>query len=206
MSDGFSKAVMKDVKKRYNNLIKRFAEEVSFQIESAYESVISQFYADYGPNNGDPWYYKRTFSTYQASNGADNPYSPINVQHFGDSYFAGIGISASNIPGNPYKIYKGWVFDRTFYQGIHGITRKDIIKRNEAIRQKYKRQRALKKMLGKKFKNLQVDISMKGLTRNIPRNMTPPPKKLMDKEFIRITKKKNMDKMFNNIFENTDFN
>ena len=203
MAEKLTKPTIKKIKKIYQGAIKNFAEEMSSQIESAYEDTISLFYADYGPNNGDPWFYDRTYSTYLASNGHDNPYSSINVQQFGDSFFAGIGVSSSNIPGNPYKIYKEWVFNRTFYEGIHGIARKDVIKRNELIRQRYQRQRKFAKLMKAKRKTLKIEISMTGLIRRIPKTMSPSPKKIMDDQFKKLTKKKNMDRIFNEVLDKT---
>lgn len=192
----FSKAILKNIKKRFNIVLQEFAEDVAFNIEKAYESVIDMFYADYGPNNGEPWFYERTYSTYQASSGYDQIFSPNNIQHYGDSYFSGIGVSSSNIPSNPYNAYKEWVFNRTFYKGIHGISSADVRGKNEQIRQKYKRQRQLMRMLKKKHKGLKIDSKMQGLIKNVPKNMHPAPKKVMDKQFKQITKKANMDKMF----------
>ena len=185
----------------YKKGIKDFAEEVSFEIESAYEHTIDLFYEDYGPNDGKPWFYDRTESTYLASNGYDNPFSPINVQQFGDSFFSGIGVSASNIPGNPYKIYKDWVFYRTFYKGIHGITKKEVNTRNEKIRQRYKKRRKLARMLRKRSKTFQIEVVMQGLIKRVPKNMRPAPKKIMDDSFKNLTKKKNMDRMLTEVLD-----
>lgn len=193
---GFSKATLRNIKKHFNEVLQEFAEDVAFNIEKAYESVIDMFYADYGPNNGDPWFYDRTYSTYQASSGYDQIFSSNNIQHYGNSYFSGIGVSSSNIPGDPYKAYKEWVFNRTFYKGIHGISSVDVREKNEQIRQKYKRQRALMRKLKKKHKGLKIDSKMQGLIKNIPKNMNPAPKKVMDRQFKKITKKSNMDVLF----------
>lgn len=193
---GFSKATLRNIKKHFNEVLQEFAEDVAFNIEKAYESVIDMFYADYGPNNGDPWFYDRTYSTYQASSGYDQIFSSNNIQHYGNSYFSGIGVSSSNIPGDPYKAYKEWVFNRTFYKGIHGISSVDVREKNEQIRQKYKRQRALMRKLKKKHKGLKIDSRMQGLIKNIPKNMNPAPKKVMDRQFKKITKKSNMDVLF----------
>ena len=121
-----SDVVLNDFKKKYNKAVKEFAQEIAHEIERAYESVIDMFYEDY-----DPLYYRRTYSTYLASTGYNHLYEPWNFQHIGDSYFVGINVDGSNIPGNPYRAYKHWVFDRTFYKGIHGINRNDLIKMNK---------------------------------------------------------------------------
>ncbi|MBR2246618.1 MAG: hypothetical protein IJ880_06295 [Bacilli bacterium] len=199
-NDKVSKSTIKRINKMYQKALDDFANEVSFQVESAYENVISLFYADYGPNNGEPWYYNRTHSTYLASNGHKDPFSPTNVRHLGDTIMAGIEVDSSNIPGHPYRADTGWVFDRTFYKGIHGISRQDVRSRNEIIRQRYRNAIRTKKLLSSKHKTLQIDITMKGLIKRVPKNMTPPPKRIMDKEFKNLTKKRNLDNMFNDIF------
>lgn len=159
--------IVKDTKKRYSKAIEEMAEEVAYEIEKSYESVIDMFYSDYTPR-----IYQRTYSTYLGSNAYNDIFNNGVIQ-YGNSYFAGINVSSSNIPGNPYEAYKGWVFDRTFYKGIHGINRNDLMQMNK-----------------KRSKDNHITI------RNMPKNMSPAPKKLMDKEFKKLTKKQNLDKMF----------
>ncbi len=158
-----------DMRKKYQMAVRDLAQEVAFEIEKAYESVVQRFYNDY-PN---PSSYKRTYSTYLGSSAYDSPFE-YGVQKFGDSYFSGMQVSASNIPGNPYKANKGWVFDRTFYEGIHGYHRNEAIKAN-----------ATKK---------KGDVYMS--VKHAPRRMNPPPRKLMDKEYKHIVQKKNIDRIF----------
>lgn len=158
--------ILEDVTKKYNKAVKDMAVEVAYKIEAAYESAIEAFYNDYP----DPIYYDRTYSTYLGSNAYDDVYN-YGIQQFGNSYFAGINVSSSNIPGNPYRAYKGWVFDRTFEQGIHGINRNDLIKMN---------------------KPRSKDDHIK---RKVIKNMTPPPRVLMDKAFKELTKKGSLDKI-----------
>ena len=107
------KKIIRDIKKRLKKAAELTAEEITFQIQSAYESVIQQFYEDYLP-----MFYERTYSTYMASNRWDNPFY---VHNDGDYLIGGIKVSSNFIPGNPYKAQKGWVFHRTFDLGIHGI-------------------------------------------------------------------------------------
>jgi len=164
------KGIENDIKSKYNKAVKELADEVAFKIENAYETFIEQFYEDY-PN---PKSYERTYSTYLGSNAYNDVFGQ-GIQQFGDSYFAGINVSSSNIPGNPYRAYKGWVFDRTFVKGIHGINKKDKGKMNKYRGSGY----------GKEL------IRVKTI-----KNMSPAPKTLMDREFGRIMKKSNMDKMF----------
>lgn len=163
--------ILKDITNKFNKAVEEMASEVTFQIEEAYEDTIEEFYEDY-----DPIYYNRTYSTYLASTGYDNPFTPL--MHIGDSYFAGIGVSGSNIPYNPYVAYKNWVFNRVFYKGIHGINRADVIRIN-----KYRAR------------------ENRYIIKNIPTNMKPVPKKIMDSRFKKITKKSNLDKMFNDLMD-----
>lgn len=156
----------KDIEKRYMSAIEHLAEEVSFQIESAYETVIEKFYDDYSPVS-----YNRTYSTYLASDGYDDPFS---YTQSGNVYTAGIQVSSDFIQGKPYRADTDWVFNRTFERGIHGFNKKDMDTYN----------------VGKYGNNI-------WRVKHRPKNMRPAPKKLMDREFKRITKKGNMDKLFN---------
>ena len=162
---------MQKIKQKYKEAVREMAEEVAFQIEKSYESAISKFYEDY-----DPRYYERTYSTYLGSNAYNDIFNQ-GVQQFGNVFLAGINVDSTNIPGNPYRAQnKAWVFDRTFYKGIHGINRFDKTKIN--------------KHRGHGYQKEEIKITS-------IKNMHPAPKVLMDKEFKKITKKANMDKMFN---------
>lgn len=161
-------SIRKDIEKKYNIALKELAEEMSYQIESAYETVIDKFYDDYSPK-----YYDRSYSTYI---GSDHFNDMFNYQQLGDTYLAGINVSGSNIPGSPYRADTDWVFDRTFYKGIHGINREDKIRMN--------------KTRGRGYEKELIKITT-------AKNMHPAPKALMDKEFKKITRKSNMDKLFN---------
>lgn len=161
-------SMLRDIEKKYNIALKELAEEITYQIENSYETVIDKFYEDYSPR-----YYDRTYSTYIGSDHYDDMF---NFQQLGDTYLAGINVSSSNIPGSPYRADTDWVFDRTFYGGIHGINRTDKIRMN--------------KTRGRGYEKDLINITT-------IKNMHPAPKVLMDKEFKRITKKSNMDKLFN---------
>lgn len=165
--------MLEDITTKYNKAVKEFAEEVLYEIETAYENVIDKFYADYTPD-----YYDRTYSTYLGSSGYEDTNNPYNLWNIGDSWFAGINVSSSNIPGHPYKAYKGWVFDRTFFKGIHGIARADL--------------RKINKYRGKLYHKEVIKIKT-------PKAMVPPPKKLLDREFKYITKHQKLDEQFNKI-------
>ena len=102
----------KDIEKRFSEALEEMAEELTFQIEASYESVIQSFYEDYTPR-----VYERTYSTYEASDRYDDPFGFTPTS---DGYESGIHVGPENIPGQPYHATKEWVFPRTFEEGIHG--------------------------------------------------------------------------------------
>lgn len=110
------------LKEMFDDAVEDMAREVLWQIESFYESAIERFYDDY-----DPLYYDRTGMSMYGSSGypqGNELFSPQNIYKNGDMWTAGITIDPSYIPGNPYRANKGWVFERTFWKGIHGINTK----------------------------------------------------------------------------------
>lgn len=211
-----------DVENKFNMALADMAAETTFAIEYAYESVVQSFYDEYGPNNGDPWYYKRTYSTYEASSRADDPfgYTPIEANVFE----SGIEVDHENIPGSPYRADKHWVFTRTFNEGIHGYFKKEM----EGWKKSHFRKNAAKLALDKKrtdrmkkFFNSRVNnapAKYKGITKDsitsisiqnsqiqLVKKINPgaratAPRVMMDKAFKEITKKKNMDATFQGIF------
>lgn len=115
------------VEKVTADIAKEVKEEIATRIEIQYESVIQAFYDDYEPHS-----YERTFNTFYASSGYRNLYSEKNIHQVandGDSqiFEIGIHVSSDNIDGNPYRQNKDLIFERTFEQGIHGITEGDNI-------------------------------------------------------------------------------
>lgn len=160
----------------FNISVDELLGELTYQIEAAYESTIDEFYKDYSPNNGDPWYYDRTYSTYLASDGYDNLFS---YETHPDVYVAGINVSPDNIYGKPYAYPADYVFGRTFEKGIHGINRNDVIKMNK-----------------ERTKDNRINI------KRVPTNMNPSPKKIMDKKFRNIQKNEYITKLFNRILQN----
>ena len=202
--------ILRDMENKLNVTVQTMAAELSFQIESAYENAISLFYADYP----DPLVYQRTYSTFLASNGYNDPFSPNNLYKTGDIWTAGIQVDHSFIPGNPYKADKDWVFDRTFNKGIHGINIRTVRHRNATLWKKDKQKRLLAKYFSKLNKNQKkIKVKTKGLiplrqtlgtlsVQNlaIPKNMKHPPRKIMNKSFKEITNKRSMDNLFEDIF------
>lgn len=193
-----------------NKLVKIFesctedlAREVLFETQSIYESVIEQFYNDY-----DPLYYNRTGSSWYGSSGSDTLFSPQNLYQQGDSWVSSIIVDPSNIPGNPYRADKDWVFERTFKKGIHGFSYKKnkgktFLKTNgkkvfEVIRaNSYQGQSSI--VSQKKFFKTGNSISIKTRTMT---NMSPAPQTIMNKEFKRLTGKRNLQNKFDEILMN----
>ena len=203
--------ILKDMEKNVNYAIVNAANEISFQIESAFENAISLFYSNY-----DPIVYNRTYSTFLASSGYEDPFSSENVYLSGNLWFAGITVGDPNIPGDPYRASKDWVFDRTFNKGIHGINIKTVRHRNSTLFNKDRQKRILAAYFSKLNKNQQkIKVHTKGIiplrqtlgtitvqNTSIPKNMVPPPRKLLDREFKKITKRQNLDKIFNDQLKN----
>lgn len=208
-----------DVENKFNIALADMAAETTFAIEYAYESVVQSFYDEYGPNNGDPWYYKRTYSTYEASSRADDPfgYTPIEANVFE----SGIEVDHENILGNPYRADKHWVFTRTFNEGIHGFFKtemegwkKNYFKRRVlSKKKKEKMQKYFNSMIKhapKKYKGITKESIVSIVAQNpdvtLLKSVAPTakgssPRAMMDKAFKQITKKQHMDKMFDNIMK-----
>lgn len=114
--------IEEEIDKMIKKAVKNTAIELSSEIEIAWERVIDEFYEDY-----TPVWYKRTFSTYKASDGYSElgsgnlvPYiKNINRDKSGN-ILVGITVSSDYIPGDPYEADKDWVFERTFEKGYHG--------------------------------------------------------------------------------------
>lgn len=208
-----------DIEARFNMAIADMATLMTYQIESAYQSIIQSFYDDYTPR-----WYQRTYSTYEASDHADDPfkYTP-----FEGGAEAGISVDPSFITGKPYRADTAWVFDRTFGKGIHGYFKWEMKQWAshtwKSMNRKYVMSSARKERLAdfltksiknspRKFRRGQVAAmayfsggagstvltSMKAYT---TRGYEVPPKKVMDDTFSKMTKKKNMDAMFSSIME-----
>ncbi len=94
--------------------IKKASEKIAFDIQGNYEHFIQMFYDDYEPNS-----YNRTLNTFFGSDGTSLDKMINDIKN---GYIVGIAVSSDNIPGDPYSADKDWVFDRTYYEGIHGFT------------------------------------------------------------------------------------
>lgn len=197
-----------DIEKKYKKDLEEFAAEMSYQVEAAYESVVQSFYDDYGPNNGEPWYYKRTYSTYKFSDHYDDEFA---FTPFGDEYEYGITANTDNVSGNPYRADKNWVFERTFGQGIHGFFRTELNewKANRVVSLQYeytmagknKTHSSYKEFLNSQQKKAPLNIKRPPKRTSVKTIHAKTPKDAMDKAMKELTKKKNMDKIWKEICE-----
>lgn len=194
-------AIQKDIEKKFKNYLEDFAGEMTFQIQSAYESVIDSFYAEYTPSS-----YRRTFSTYKASDKWNDllGFTPVS-----DGYEAGITVDHENIPGKPYRADTHWVFTRTFAEGIHGFTKAEYSKWKEKREFDIKIEYSLNGAKGGLNAYMQANRNKSILykTKKAPRRYfvksikAKSPKDAMDKQYKHITTKKNMDMISDSIFE-----
>ena len=180
-------AIYKKIIKQYESAIKQVAEEVSFQVESAYESVIDMFYNDYTPR-----WYERTGSTYRASDHVDDM---SKITKVGDEYLSGIIVDSENINGNPYRADTDWVFERTFVRGIHGFTAHEGRRFAQKMRQRFKEGKSIH------FINMaQLNTQWGNWNEDMKWGNGKKPKDAMDKAFKELTKKKNLDALFQKQF------
>lgn len=94
--------------------------DIAFDIENMYQTVIDQFYNDYSPTK-----YSRTYSGYEAY--------IKHIKKIRNGYECGIIVDGSKIPQGTYSsIYNhnpvdsSFVFERTFERGLHGNYITDI--------------------------------------------------------------------------------
>lgn len=121
---------------KMSKAIHKVGKEVGEEIQDAYAKAVTKFYNDYKPTGKGPFSYRRTYSTYEGSSGYRN--RERTYKRTGKySCRAGIKVGGNFISGTPYAKNHGWknpsnefIFGRTFYQGIHGFTTKDVSKYN----------------------------------------------------------------------------
>lgn len=107
-AEEIDKVIDETIKKVMNEA----AYELAFEIESAYESAIDAFYRSYTPR-----FYDRNYYTYTGSDSYDNYSKHIQIT---DKYFiTGITVSSEHVQGT-YKDPTDYVFERSYYSGIHG--------------------------------------------------------------------------------------
>ena len=124
---------MKELDTAVRKGIEEGLKEVLYQFNNIYTRSIDRFYKDYEPHR-----YDRTFTTYAGSDLADmwglsavsqNTYRPFmkNIRQIGkNTYYGAMNIDYSyiyeNTGRNPYNSPLDYVFERTFVEGIHGMT------------------------------------------------------------------------------------
>ena len=104
---------------------------VAYQLGEAYGKAIDRFYHNYTPH-----YYDRTYSTYMASDLSDmwgwntggtgfigeSQYFKNVRQLSKNRYYVALNVDYRNIGPNPYNEPLDYVFERTYVEGIHGMT------------------------------------------------------------------------------------
>lgn len=194
------------LKQAFNDSVQELAEEVVFDTQLIYEHAIDMFYKDY-----TPLWYRRTYSTFAASSGANGVFTPHNIRNMGAYWETNITIDSNNIVGHPYRADTDWVFTRTFLKGIHGINSRANFgkKRNR----QYKRgvgKRALqvikmKSIRGKdgqyylRFMPKQSYNMYNSYVNTVMNNMSPAPVGIMSSGFKELTLKRNLRQRFNDI-------
>lgn len=223
------KELEKNIKQAAKQAAKETAEELTYQVQVAYRNAIDLFYEDKvffdhyenPENRGTPVFYntprryKRTFSTYEASSGFELTDSIgsgrdisnyVNIYHKGDEmgYFGGITVSEHNIKGNPYKISKSYVFERTFKYGIHGVCRADqrlFNKRRSSNKEQFWYLRKQVKRSNEVHYYSYGDNNIQQRMKRFPNITSPSPYEVMNKSFKKITTKKNISSVFGGIMD-----
>lgn len=191
---------IKKLERIFNDSLDEFANQILINIEDMYESNITRFYNDY-----DPLYYRRTYSTYEGSSGYEDLFDSENIFRAGDIITAGIHVDSDYIFGNPYRAKnKDWVFRRTFERGIHGINTgnsfgKKRVRKYQRIKGKKVFEAVWHNSSGRTTKKKIAYGGRVKVMNRIMENTVPSPKAAMRKEFKRLTGKRNMKKMFNEV-------
>lgn len=162
----------------FYDMVGKAAQELTFEIQSAYEKSVDEFYGAY-----TPILYKRTENTYRASDHFNQSWVSRESQRISGGYIAGISVSADFIMENGGEEYVGglmsiydeesdpmrFVFTRSFERGIHGFNRNDVNTVN-----------------GKRDKGNEWH------PKRVPKNSTPI-QKIMNAYFKELTKRKHIN-------------
>lgn len=108
--------IKEDILNKIKDKLLKAAYDISFEIENNYETCIDAFYCSY-----TPIFYDRGYNLYNASSASNNISNEIicEVNHNTAWFQAGIRVSSSRI-GDPYNDPADYVFERSYYYGIHG--------------------------------------------------------------------------------------
>ena len=164
------KQIQSLINKSTNEMLQGVYENILHEIERNYEDVVDKFYQDYTPRS-----YRRTYSTYLASDAYSGKYE-LRQNLTGDLAImhVGIKVSTKNISGNPYLLGdKAQIFENTFVYGHHGGR---FVKSDGTF---------------SRFspKNGTMPLYIK--------TMTPTPKQLMDKWFEKFTNGNQINQIIN---------
>ena len=140
---------MKEIEARCEKVMISVIEELRYETENLFYDAVNEFYADYKPRRYSRTYStflaadfvdwampgRKTPQQIWYDEIPDNSTGRIRakvgrgkgkIEKVKDGvYQTTICIDPSFIPGEPYRARKGkeWVFDRTWNQGIHGVTK-----------------------------------------------------------------------------------
>lgn len=123
-------------------------------------------------NDYTPIYYQRGYNLYKANSAIYNGSYKKISQ---SHYIAGITADSDYIGANTYNQDTDLVFDITYNKGIHGTNRNFFMQRGWEIQSNIK---------------------------SIPKNMIPPPHKIVQKKYRELVKKDYLSNMYNTYMEN----
>ena len=186
-----SSKIDRAVKRALRMALKEVADKLTDQIQDEYNSVIGKFYKHYTPK-----VYDRSGATYEASSYAQIGEGVLMPNE--DSSVAGIEVDPYYIwhsagGYNSYNQPTSYVFERTFVQGIHGMTpteaRNLMIKHQNGVFLNTEIVSVIKKGWFKDTEFIHVTPP------KAP--MSPSPKSLLDKKFKKeIRTDENIDPLF----------
>ena len=110
--------VKKNIDVALDKALYNVATNIGIKIQELYNQTVFEFYDSYTPHR-----YNRTFMTLRGSDAYRTINDPVAYE---GGYKTGISVSPDNIPGNPYRLDKDSVFERTFVEGYHGYNNKEI--------------------------------------------------------------------------------
>lgn len=164
--------LVKNINKCVRHIRNDIAKQIALDLKKEYRTVIEKFYSHYHPRS-----YARTYETLLANNlyrnGGD--YKKITVLR-DNSCTVKFQVGSEFIDGGTYRADAGWVYGRTFEEGIHGwipYTVKNIISKR-------------------------VDVNKAGWMMNVTQPaqpLSPSPKSIMDTWFKKYKTSANLSKI-----------
>lgn len=166
--DNIQKRIDKAIHKSLEECAKKMAEDC----KEEYVSVIKDFYADYP----SPRSYHRSLESKFANILRDDNYDYKKITTFIDDDKVQIKFKISHefIEGKPYRADTEWVFDRTYYEGIHGWTPEEVDEYTAGANYAYYRDVYIN--TGEKRKKVtRFYVNHMLYWYNVPKPMSPPP-------------------------------